>query len=135
MNKGTDGEYLPLLPPAHWLSSVSQEIRTRSTLFPSLTAKAEFEYNGTQNRFLALYHTETATPSYALFNISAITRINYSGVNEIQLQFQINNLFDIAYQNNLSRLKYFEYYSASPSGHLGIYNMGRNICIKMMVNF
>jgi iron complex outermembrane recepter protein len=134
-NKGTDGEYLPLIPPAHWLSSVSQEIGTHSSLVPSVTIKAEMEYNGAQNRFLALYHTETATPSYTLINISAVTRLNYSGMNEIQLQFQVNNLLDIAYQNNLSRLKYFEYYSASPDGHSGIYNMGRNICIKMIMNF
>jgi iron complex outermembrane receptor protein len=47
----------------------------------------------------------------------------------------VNNLFDTAYQNHLSRLQYFEYYTASPNGKKGIYNMGRNICIKVIVPF
>ena len=42
-----------------------------------------------------------------------------------------NNLFDVAYQDHLSRLKYFEFYSNSPTGHYGIYNMGRNVAIKI----
>jgi iron complex outermembrane receptor protein len=97
--------------------------------------KAELEYNAAQNRFLALNHSETATPSYTLINLSAGTRIIYYRSNQIQILFQINNLTNIAYQNNLSRLKYFEYYTSSPDGHSGIYNMGRNICVKFIVAF
>jgi iron complex outermembrane receptor protein len=44
-----------------------------------------------------------------------------------------NNLFDVAYQDHLSRLKYFEPYPGSPVGHPGIYNMGRNFSIKIDV--
>ena len=41
------------------------------------------------------------------------------------------NLFDRAYQSHLSRLKYVE---ATPyKGHQGIYNMGRNITMKLVV--
>jgi iron complex outermembrane receptor protein len=134
-NKGTEGEYLPLIPPARWVSSISQEITTRSALFSSITAKAEVEYNAAQNRFLALYQTETATPAYTIINLSAGTDIRYYRDNRLQLQFQVTNLMNVAYQNNLSRLKYFEYYASSPDGHLGIYNMGRNFCIKMIVAF
>ena len=135
VRKGVNGEYLPLIPPTRWVSSISEEIKTRSMLFSSVVAKAELEYNAAQNRFLALYHTESATPSYTLVSLSASTRINYSSLNAIQIQFQINNLLDITYQNNLSRLKYFEYYNGSTDGHLGIFNMGRNICIKMFMTF
>lgn len=93
------------------------------------------EYNAPQNRFLALYNTETFTPSFTLVNISVGAQINYIKTNTLQIQFQINNLFDVVYQSNLSRLKYFEYYSQSPNGHLGMSNMGRNICVKMILSF
>lgn len=134
-NKGTDGEYLPLIPPIKWLSSVGQEIKTTSKIFTSFNAKAELEFGAAQNRYLALYNTETATPAYLLANISMGTQINYAKTNTLQLQIQVNNLLDVAYQSNLSRLKYFEYYTASPNGHLGMYNMGRNICAKLIVAF
>ncbi|NNU33897.1 hypothetical protein HK413_06595 [Mucilaginibacter sp. S1162] len=70
-----------------------------------------------------------------MFNLSAGTSIQYSGSHKLQLQLQVNNVFDKAYQSNLNRLKYFEYYSASPNGTSGIYNMGRNICVKAIVPF
>jgi iron complex outermembrane receptor protein len=46
-----------------------------------------------------------------------------------------NNLLNVAYQDNMSRLKYFEEYPNDPRGHLGIFNMGRNIGIKLSVPF
>lgn len=134
-NKGINGQYLSLIPPAKWLSSISQEISTNSRIFSTITAGAEMEYVAAQNRFLALYNTETATPSYTLINISAGTHIKYYREHLLQLQLQVNNLFDVAYQDNLSRLKYFEYYNAAPNGRLGIYNMGRNIAMKMILDF
>ena len=82
-----------------------------------------------------LHNTETATPSYTLFNLSVGTAMRYFKNNQMQIYLQVNNLMDLAYQNNLSRLKYFEYYASSPSGHSGIYNMGRNICLKLIIAF
>jgi iron complex outermembrane receptor protein len=42
---------------------------------------------------------------------------------------------DLAYQDHLSRLQYFEYYAASPNGRSGLYNMGRNACLKVIRSF
>ena len=134
-NKGNAGEYLPFIPPLQWLSSISQEWATRCKLFASLRAKAELEYNAAQHRFLALYHSETFSPAYTLLSLSAATTMLYDKKHSIQLQVQVNNLLDRSFQNNLSRLKYFEYYLQSPSGHLGMYNMGRNICVKIVCPF
>ncbi|MES2807697.1 MAG: TonB-dependent receptor [Bacteroidota bacterium] len=131
---GVQGEYLPLIPPLRLVSSIGQEIKFKGT-FESLNLKAEADVNAAQSRYLALNSTETFTPGFTLFNISAGTSIRYSANRSIQLQFQVNNLFDNAYQSNLNRLKYFEYYNASPSGAMGIYNMGRNICFKAIVPF
>jgi iron complex outermembrane recepter protein len=133
--RGIDGEYLPLIPPAKLLSSLNQELNPVSKVFSMVKMKAEIEYNAAQNRYLSLNRTETATPDFTLFNFSVYTIIHYSKTNTIQFQVQVNNVFDIAYQSNLSRLKYFENYGSSPNGHLGIYNMGRNICVKAVVLF
>ncbi len=133
--KGVDGEYLPLIPPAKLLSSVNEEFKTKSKMFSSVKLKAETEYSAPQNRYLALNNTETATPAFILFNFSINSQINYSKTNAIQFQVQVNNVFDKAYQSNLSRLKYFEYFESSPNGHSGMYSMGRNICLKTIVPF
>ncbi|WP_460503620.1 hypothetical protein, partial [Hymenobacter agri] len=52
-----------------------------------------------------------------------------------QLVLQVDNVFDTAYQAHLNRLKYFEYYAASPTGRTGIYNPGRNVAVKVVVPF
>jgi len=134
-NKGISGEYLPLIPPLKWLSSISNKFQLNTKYFASLTPKIELEFAATQNRYLGLNNTETTTPAYALFNCGTSAEIKYSKTQTLQLQFQVNNLFNKAYQSNLSRLKYFEYYDQSPNGHLGMYNMGRNICLKIILPF
>jgi iron complex outermembrane receptor protein len=129
------GEYLPLIPPVKLLSSLAQTFQARSKVITIITPKIEMEFNAVQNRVLGLNKTETLTPGYALFNIGAVTEIKYSQKQALQFQFHINNLFDKSYQSHLNRLKYFEYYSYSSNGHFGIYNMGRNICVKMILPF
>ena len=64
-----------------------------------------------------------------------ITDINYTKKFVMQFQLTVNNLLNTAYQSHLSRLQYFEYYTQSPNGHYGIYNMGRNICVKLIIPF
>lgn len=95
----------------------------------------ELEYNAAQNRFFSLYQTETYTTSYNLINFSLETSFRCRPGRSFIWQLSVNNLFDQACQSNLSRLKYFEYYTGSPNGHLGIYSMGRNICIKVWLTF
>jgi iron complex outermembrane recepter protein len=134
-DKGVYGEYLPLIPPLKLLSSFNQDIKIKSRIISLIGLKAEIDYNAEQDRFLALNKTETMTPSYTLFNVGINSTINYTKKSVLHFQIQVNNIFDKAYQSNLSRLKYFEYYSASPNGHLGIYGMGRNICFRLIIPF
>ena len=133
--KGNAGEYLPFIPPAQWRSSLSEEQRVRSRILTSIRVQAEMEYNAAQHRYLALYQTESFTPAYTLLDLSVVTTIHTGKNQSFQCQFQVNNLLDRVYQNNLSRLKYFEYNPASANGHPGIFNMGRNICVKLIYPF
>ncbi|MCW3117670.1 MAG: putative tonB-linked outer rane receptor [Chitinophagaceae bacterium] len=134
-NKGINGEYLPLIPPLKLVSSINYEIKVKSKLFSAFNYKAEAGFTGAQDRYLALDNNETATPAYVLFNFAISTQINLNKSNTLQFQLQVNNVFDKSYQSNLSRLKYFEYYTQSLDGHSGIYNMGRTICAKLIVPF
>ncbi|MBC7417283.1 MAG: TonB-dependent receptor [Pedobacter sp.] len=100
-----------------------------------INIKAEVDVNGAQPRYLALNSTETFTPNYTLVDVGASTSIKYGNGRKIKFQMQVHNLLDKAYQSNLNRLKYFDYYAASPNGKLGIYNMGRNVSVKAIVPF
>ena len=132
-DKGIEGRYLPYIPPATWLSTVSKVFTIKNSTFNSINLMAEMDYNASQNRYLGLFNTETATPSYTLVNMAAGTSIQYSKTHHLELQLQVNNLGNTVYQSNMSRLKYFEYYSASPNDHYGIYRIGRNLCVKLIL--
>jgi iron complex outermembrane receptor protein len=49
------------------------------------------------------------------------------------LYLAVNNLTDVAYQNHLSRLKYTS--ENLVTGRTGIYNMGRNMSVKLNIPF
>ena len=132
---GVKGEYLPFMPPVRLVSGISQEIKTRSLVITSLTLKCLADINAAQNHYLSLDQTETPTPAYTIVSLGILTTVRYNQSYSLQFQVQVNNLLNTAYQSNQSRLKYFEYYTASPNGHLGIYNMGRNICAKVIMPF
>ena len=135
MNKGNNGENLPFIPPLKWNGAIAKTFNTNNVWIPNIQLQAEWEYAAAQNKYLALFDTETATPAYTVFHLSAGTKLVLSKNNSLSIQLQVNNLFDLAYQNNLSRLKYFEYYSASPNTRSGIYNMGRNVSLKCILAF
>lgn len=133
---GRDAKYLPLIPPFHTLSNMRFELPESSKTFTGIYVQAEFEHYGAKNNFYAVDNTETATPAYNLVNASSGFNIkNKAGIAFCRLYMSVNNFFNKAYQSNMNRLKYFEYYQQSPNGKSGIYNMGRNVCIKTIFSF
>lgn len=128
--KGNDGEFLPLIAPFIINSDLSYELEMKKSWIKSLKPNINIEFAGKQDRYLALSGTETATPGYALLNMGLSASIPYSKENNLQLMLQANNVFDKAYQSHLSRLKYLEDHDGP-----GIYNMGRNIMIKLVLPF
>jgi iron complex outermembrane receptor protein len=129
---GSSGEYLPFIPPPRLLSAAGYERAVASGLVRSWRVRAEVDHNWRQDRYLGLFKTETPTAAYTLVNLTGHVELRVGGRHHLQLQAQVNNLFDLAYQSHLSRLQYFEYYTASRNGRLGIYEMGRNVCFKVI---
>ncbi|HTI09856.1 MAG TPA: TonB-dependent receptor [Puia sp.] len=139
LNKGVDpklksdsNKYVPFIPPLHGLSELRYDFESRSHHIVNGFVKVQVAWYAAQNRVYLTDNTETATPGYTLFNAGIGSGIT-NGKGKTLFNFYImgNNIFDVAYQDHLSRLKYFEQYSSSPNGHLGIYNMGRNIAFKL----
>jgi iron complex outermembrane receptor protein len=129
-------KYLPFIPPLHVRSEVKFKLQGTYGIFSKVYFHAEADAYAAQNRFYALNDTETPTPGYTLVNAGiGSTLKRKSGKTICELFLQADNLFDVAYQSNLNRLKYFEYYNSSPNGRSGIYNIGRNISFKVIVPF
>jgi iron complex outermembrane receptor protein len=134
-DQGINGEYLPFILPMQLNSAMSDNIKTGSNVFTSITPRIEVDVTGTQNRYLGLANTETQTKGYGLLNVGVSTEVASSKKNTLNIYFQVNNLLNTSYQSNMSRLKYFEYYAQTPNSQRGIYGMGRNISVKLVANF
>jgi len=129
-------KYLPFIPPLHIRSEVKLKLQGTYGVFSKIYFRAEADAYAAQNRYYALNDTETPTPGYTLINAGIGSTLKArSGKTICELFLQADNLFDVAYQSNLNRLKYFEYYNASPNGRSGIYNIGRNLSMKVIVPF
>jgi iron complex outermembrane receptor protein len=138
-NKGVPGKsvsdstkYLPFIPPTHGLSELRYEFKVPGARIVHAFVKAQFEYYAAQNRALLANNTETPTAAYNLFNGGiGGSFTDKKGKTIFDLYINGNNLFDIAYYDHLSRLKYFLYSATDTNPSHGIYNMGRNISLKL----
>lgn len=123
---------LPMMPAPRWTCDVRYEFpdfvhgHIRRTFLA-----AGMEYNFRQGKYYALDNTETATPGYAIFNVSVGTDLHILGHNCMRLTLSCQNLFDKVYQPHLSRLKYTD--ANVVTGRQGISTMGRNVCIKVSI--
>ena len=143
MNEGGNGikitdsnRYLPFIPPLHGVSELRANFKHPSKYLQNTFIKLQLVLYAKQDRAYLENNTETPTPGYTLFNAGIGSDITgHSGKTIFNIALFANNIFDVAYQDHLSRLKYFEEYPTDPRGHLGIYNMGRNIGIKLTVPF
>jgi iron complex outermembrane receptor protein len=140
-NKGVDpklqtdsNKYVPFIPPLHGISELRYDFNFKKSHIVNGFVKVQVAYYAKQDRVYLTDNTETPTPGYTLFNAGFGTGFtNKKGATVLNISLFGNNLFNVAYQDHLSRLKYFEPYPTDPRGHLGIYNMGRNLSIKLEV--
>ncbi|MEO8109929.1 MAG: TonB-dependent receptor [Ginsengibacter sp.] len=142
VNKGVPGQpklsdsakYLPFIPPLHTFSELRANINKLGNHFANAFIKVQMEYYANQNRAYLENDTETPTPGYQLFNAGIGTDVvNKKGNTVLTLNIIADNIFNVAYQSHLNRLKYFEDYPGNYTGHDGIYNMGSNVSFKLNV--
>ncbi|MBS1634684.1 MAG: TonB-dependent receptor [Bacteroidetes bacterium] len=127
-------KYLPFIPPLHTNSELRAEFSKKRACFANIYVKVGLQYYAAQDRALLADHTETKTPGYTLLDAGMGTDIvNKNGRTLFTLGIFGTNLADVAYQSNMSRLKYFDNYPVNGTGRSGIYNMGRNFSFKLSI--
>ncbi|AUD01263.1 TonB-dependent receptor [Spirosoma pollinicola] len=126
--------YLPFLPPPRVIGQVKFTKTEAGNHWRNLYALLEVEQNWKQTEALLAYGTETETPGYTLINLGGGTDlVNSNGRVLGSLYLTVQNIFDVAYQSHQNRLKYFGVNEAT--GRRGVYNMGRNISVKVVLPF
>ncbi len=74
---------------------------------------------------------ESAFSMVRAFNIGIGTEIHSKKENVCSIYLAGNNLANVAYQSNMSRLKYTD--TNNVTGRIGVFNMGRNISFKLLI--
>lgn len=131
LHQKAESRYLPFTPAPRWLSTLHYDIKGNSKMIDNMYVEIEMDCNFRQNHIYKVNDTETPTPSYTLLNASAGTNIMNNGKKLFSIYLMANNIFNRAYQNHLSRLKYADKNTAT--GRIGVFNMGRNIGVKIIV--
>jgi iron complex outermembrane receptor protein len=131
LNQSEETRYLPFTPAPRWTSEVKYEITHQGKILNNAYVALGLECYLRQNHYYKADQTETATPSYTLLNLSVGTDLVIRKKKVAELYVTADNLFNRAYQNHLSRLKYTDINVAT--GRMGVYNMGRNVVMKVVV--
>lgn len=126
LHQGEDARWLPFTPAPRWTSDLRYDIvRDGRHWLNNTYVSVGLECHLKQDNVHTANATETATPSYTLFNLSAGTDVRQNGCRLCSVYLTATNLFNRLYQSHLSRLKYAD------DG--GVHNMGRNIGVKVVV--
>ncbi len=132
LDRDDEGKYLPMIPAPRWNMDLRYNFRDFGhNHFRRSYIAFGMEYNFRQDHFYGVDDTETATPDYALLNVSAGIDLHILGHNCIELTLSCQNLLDKVYQSHLSRLKYADVNAVT--GRMGVSGMGRNICLKVNI--
>ena len=141
-NLGTGGKvsdslkYLPFIPPLHTHSELRGTFAKGFGSFKNVYGFVGFDHYDAQDKFFAAYGTETYTAGYNLVSAGFGGNIvNSAGDPVLKIFVEGTNLGNKNYQSNMSRLKYFDNPTVPAGVQPGIFNMGRNISIKVVVPF
>lgn len=133
-NQPDSSKYLPFIPAPKYRCELKAQFNKVSTTLSNAYVKFGVDYYFAQNKFFSANGTETATPAYTLLSAGIGADIKcFNRKDFMSLYISGENLANVAYQNNLSRLKYAPENLAT--GRIGIFNMGRNISVKLLMNF
>jgi iron complex outermembrane receptor protein len=133
LNADPSTRYLPYSPPSKLRSTVKFVFKGLSSLLSNTYLQFGMDHYFEQDKVYYKYGNETVTPAYTLVNAGIGTNIISHQRIALKLYLSGANLFDVAYQSNLSRLKYTD--TNNITGRVGVYNMGRNLAFKILVPF
>ncbi|MEZ4899986.1 MAG: TonB-dependent receptor [Saprospiraceae bacterium] len=123
--------YLPFTPAPKLTSELKANVKNLGKGITNAFLMIGVDQYFRQDKVYSAYGTETPTPGYALLNVGFGADIMANDRTLFSLLVSANNLTDVAYQSHLSRLKYEAVNNAT--GRMGVYNIGRNISMKVVV--
>lgn len=147
LHAAADTKHLPFTPAPKWSSELKWELfhhshstinhhhspcKVQRSVFNNLYIAVGLDCYLKQTHIYRADDTETETPGYALLSLSAGTDILLRGSKVAEFYITADNLLDKAYQNHMNRLKYAD--ENVLTGRRGVYNMGRNITFKVVIN-
>ena len=131
LHQPEDMRWLPMTPAPRLSVDMKYELTHNGKVFNNAYLAARMDWCMKQEHYYAAYDTETMTPSYLLFGLSAGTDVLIKGKKIVELAMIVDNLTDVGYQDHLNRLKYADYNVVT--GRQGVFNMGRNIVFRLTV--
>jgi iron complex outermembrane recepter protein len=132
-NQSDSTKYLPFIPAPKYRGELKAEFKKWGKNISNGYIKFAVDYYFKQSNFYSAYNTETATPAYALMSIGVGANLKAFGKKDFASLFiNAENLADVSYQSHLSRLKYAPENVAT--GRMGVFNMGRNVSVKLILN-
>lgn len=133
-NQTDSTKYLPFIPAPKYRGELKAQFAAVGKKLSNLYGKIGIDIFLAQNNYFKAYNTETATPAYLLLNAGFGVQVKaFKRKDFLCIYGSIENIADIAYQSHLSRLKYAPINPAT--GKVGVFNMGRNISLKLIFNF
>jgi iron complex outermembrane receptor protein len=127
----TDQYYLPNIPPMRLVSNVQAEFPKFGHYLQDLELGVNYMYVWRQTQIYSAFQTETNTKGYGLLNAKVSAKMNIRWFESLDVVVSGNNLLNTVYQDHLSRLKYAPLNTAN--GYSGVWNMGRNISVQVMI--
>ncbi len=126
-------KYLPFIPAPKYRGELKAHFNQVGKHLSNAYLKFAVDYYFQQNKFFAAYNTETGTPAYTLLSAGMGASVKaFNRKDFMNIYISAENLADVAYQSHLSRLKYAP---QNPlTGRNGVYNMGRNLSVKVIFN-
>ncbi len=131
LHQDASTKYLPYTPPDKWQSKIKFVAKKLDGIFQNSYISFGVDHYFTQDKIYYQFGNETVTPGYTLINVGIGSEIHSAKGNVCSIYLVGNNLADVAYQSNMSRLKYTD--TNNVTGRIGIYNMGRNISLKVLL--
>ncbi len=124
-------KHLPYTPPDKWQSKLKISAHKLNKAFQNSYVSFGIDHYFKQDKFYYQFGNETATPGYTLLNLGFGTDIKTANKTICSIYLTANNLKDVSYQSNMSRLKYTDINHVT--GRTGVYNMGRNLSFKLII--
>lgn len=131
-NQRAEASNLPFMPAPKIHSELRADFKKEKSTWQNLYFRLGLDHTFRQDHVFTAFDTETPSAGYTLFHAGAGTDIYGKNGNKLfSLSIAASNLLDVAYQSHLSRLKYAPENPAT--GRVGVYNMGRNISMRLVV--